>query len=152
MSVIFKKKQYCPHCHQPIMKHKHSFNMPLAFIIRRLAEKYKASEPFHLQKDIELSKNQYNNFQKLRYWDLVDKYFENGHRKGGYWVLTQKVYMLLEGNIIPRWVKTFNNKVVEKSAEMICLKDVIGYYDIPEKWAKRAEIALGSEKQLTMKI
>ena len=133
-----KEKEYCECCGQPIMKHTHRFSKSLAGILYLAAMKYDIDKPFHLQKDLMLTKNQYNNFQKLRYWKLVDKYYENGIRKGGYWTLTQDVMNVFLGQTIPRNIVTFNNKVVEVSDEFIELKDAIGTYDIPEIWAERS--------------
>ena len=121
------------------MKHKHSFTVPLANILFTIAWQFKAGEPFHLQKDFDFTNNQYNNFQKLKYWGFAIKYFENGKRKGGYWYLTSTVEMFFNGDKIPKWVKTFNNMVLEVSEEMITLHDVVGEYEVPEIWAARAE-------------
>ena len=134
-----KKKHYCPHCGQPIMKHTHCFNKSLGSIICQVAKKFPVNKPFHLQKDMMLTKNQYNNFQKLRYWELVEKYYRNGIRQGGYWYLTNKAIDLFKGAKVPRQIITFNNKVMGCSDDNVGLSDAVGYYDIPEVWAARAE-------------
>jgi len=133
-----KKKEFCPHCGQSIMKHEHTFSMSLAKMILLVSEKFEASEPFHLQKDFFLTKNQYNNFQKLKYWGLISKAYKNGKREGGYWVLTDQVGYLLRGGALARSVITFNNTTIGWSPETITLKEAIGYYDMPEIWADRS--------------
>jgi len=133
-----KEKQFCECCGQPVMKHKHRFSKSLANILYLASLKFDIDKPFHLQKDLLLTKNQYNNFQKLRYWKLVDKYYENGIRKGGYWTLTKIVIDVFRGQKIPQNIVTFNNKVVEVSEKHIELKDATGHYDIPEAWTDRA--------------
>ena len=132
------KKEYCRCCRQPIMKHKHSFSKSLANILLQACNRFKIGYAFHLQKDLKLTKNQYNNFQKLRYWGFVSKHFENGKRKGGYWFLTcEAVRVIKEGKLFAKKVITFNNEVLETEG-LICFKEAIGYYDIPEIWAERA--------------
>lgn len=65
---------------------------------------------FHLQKDLSLSKNDYNNFQKLRYHGLVTKVKE----KAGYWLITKRGGQFLRNEIeIPAGVKTFRNNIEE---------------------------------------
>jgi hypothetical protein len=75
---------------------------------------------FHLQKDLPgLSKSAYNNFQKLRFHALVAKVDD----APGYWLITARGGQFLRGEIeVPRSVKTFRNKVVEHSRELIHIR------------------------------
>jgi hypothetical protein len=132
-------KEFCPNCGQSVMKHKHPFTKSLAGMVYSTAQKFGPGSKFHLQKDLSLTKNQYNNFQKLRYWELVRKVYVNGVRQGGYWEFTDKVRDLLNGGKVSRMVETFNNKVIGMSEDKTGLYDAIGYYDLPEVWAERAE-------------
>lgn len=131
-------KTFCPHCGQSYMKNAHTFSKSLAQILLKVARTWKEGVGFHLQKDLELTSNQYANFQKLRYWGLVDYHYENGHHKGGYWHLTHAAQYALDGGDINKSVTTFNNKVVERSSEMVILKKLINFYEIPNTWAKKA--------------
>lgn len=133
-----REKQICPHCGQPMMKHTHCFSKALSNIIVTTMKKFPVKQAFHLQNDLALTKNQYNNFQKLRYWELVRKHYADGRREGGYWELTEKARDLINGGLIPRQVVTFNNEVCGYGDDHISLKDAYGYYDIPEVWARRA--------------
>lgn len=130
------------------MKHKHIFSKALSHTFMKSIRQYGKHKPFHLQKDLLLTKNEYNNFQKLKYWDLIRKHFDNGVRIGGYWCFTDAASQFINGSRIPRWVMTFNNCVVEKAPayEHITLEDTVGYYDIPEQWAERAEPAFENEQ------
>jgi hypothetical protein len=103
------------------------------------ARKFGVNEPFHLQKDLNLTKNQYCNAQKLQYWNLIEKHYSDGKRMGGYWHLTKRAGEVLNGSAIPQWVQTFNNKVQEVSEERITLEEAVGYYDLPKQWAERQE-------------
>jgi predicted transcriptional regulator len=63
-----------------------------------------------VQKDLSLTKNDYNNFQKLRYHGLVAKV----KAKAGYWLITKRGGQFLRNEIaIPAGVKTFRNHVEE---------------------------------------
>lgn len=130
--------QKCPTCGHAIMRHKHRFSNSLAQIFIQLSSKFGERAPFHLQKDFTFTKNQYNNFQKLQYWGLVEKCFIKSQRVGGYWQLTHRADALLRGGDIPHFVVTFQNKVVEESEYKIRLEDSYGAYDLPKVWAERA--------------
>jgi hypothetical protein len=121
------------------MKHRHCLSESLAKLLISISGQIEPGQKFHLQNDLHLTKNQYNNFQKLRYWGLTAKCFELGKRKGGYWILTPLVRSVLAGGSLPKNVTTFNNAVVEISAETTSLFQAVGYYDTPAKWANRAE-------------
>jgi len=138
-----KKKEYCKHCGSAIMKHRHTFSKVLANLLLKAANKFKEGIPFHLQNGLNLSKNEYNNFQKLKYWGLIWKCYENGKRKGGYWRLGPGVRELINGGLIAEWVKTYNNQVIESSTEAITLAEATGGYETPEQWANKSEVMEG---------
>jgi hypothetical protein len=120
------------------MQHTHCFSTALGSMVIAIAEKFGPGAPFHLQKDLNLTNNQYNNFQKLKYWGLVEKVYVDGKREGGYWRFTDKATDLLNGGSVSRQVTTFNNEVQSRSQEMVRLSETTGNYDLPEVWARRA--------------
>ena len=132
------------------MSHRHSFNGPLAGILLKVAVKFSVGQPFHLQRDLDLCKSEYCNFQKLRYWGLVDKYCESGRRKGGYWCLDPYVEVVLYNEVtLAKWVETFNNEVIQRSAKKILFKDAMGEFEIPELWARKSRpMRFSDEKQM----
>ena len=134
-----KPKEFCPHCKRPYMQNLHTFSKSLAQIILKVTRNNKEGQPFHLQKDMQLSSNQYANFQKLQYWGLVEKHYEGNKRRGGYWHLTHKAQYLLDGQAIPKSITTFKSEIVSVSKETVIMKEVVGFYDIPNTWAKRQE-------------
>ena len=136
--VIFTmKKTYCPTCSQPTVAHRHSIARMLANIL--LSVRHFQTE-FHLQKDTALTKNQYNNFQKLKYWGLV----ANNDVGAGYWYITLTGKKFIAGEIrIPKWVKTFNNRVVEESEETINIADIKKINN--KTYKKREEYILDAE-------
>lgn len=50
----------------------HVINKPMVSALRQLVDWYEETgKPANLQKNLNLTKNQYNNFQKLQYFDVV---------------------------------------------------------------------------------
>ena len=107
------------------MQHKHSMSKSMAEMF--LKSNFK--EPFHLQKTSSLTKNQYNNFQKLRYWGIIEK----EESKSGWWRITSQGRLFANNKIkIPKSVWTFNNKVV-KTVGSIFIEECTG------QWRKRED-------------
>lgn len=131
------QKEFCPCCGQSVSKHKHSLSANMVKILKKAATRFPFVE-FHLQKDIELTHSQYANFQKLRYWGLADKGDTSGH-----WRITSHGRGFLAGEIsLPRWVKTFNNSVVEQSSEYVSVRDS---GELPIRYKQRSEYAKDAE-------
>jgi len=133
-----KEIKICQCCGQKIMINRHCFSGGLAQILLKTAEKFPAGKPFHLQKDISLTHNEYANFQKLAYFGLAQKYVTTtGMHVTGFWYLTIRALKLVRGDaFVEEWVETFNNKVVNASHEMIGIADAIGAYKIPKEYAR----------------
>jgi hypothetical protein len=71
--------------------------------------------------------NEFSNFTKLRFHALVAKV----DRKPGYWLITARGGQFLRGEIaVPQRVKTFRNKVLDHSREMIHILQLKG--KVPE--------------------
>ena len=95
-------KKHCEHCGATMVEYKHGMSVPL---IEGLTALNNAGGIANL-KDLGLDRNQWDNFQKLRYWDLVEKHYEGGKRAGGTWSITQKGKDFLSG------VLKINSRVV----------------------------------------
>ena len=56
--------------------------------------------------DLSLTTNQFNNFQKMQHWGLIEKDFPSG------WRITKAGIDFVKNKIeIPDWVQTYRNKV-----------------------------------------
>jgi hypothetical protein len=106
-----KANNKCPHCEAKMVEYKHSFSKALAVGLGRLH--FFAGGPINI-KNLGLTRNQWDNFQKLRYWGLVGKATkEDGTRAGGEWVLTQKGFDFIQKGIgIPKSVWTYRGDPV----------------------------------------
>jgi hypothetical protein len=109
----------CPHCGANMKIWKHRLSKGLVMTLRKtgLAIKTKGKNDIDLQKEMDLTKNQYNNFQKLRYFGLVHHVKDqNGNRKAGRWLITRNGWAFLRGELpVCEYVRTFRNKIYDKA-------------------------------------
>ncbi len=130
----------CPHCGAAMKEWKHTLTPGLVDVLVLFigAIKAKGDNKIHLQTDITLDKNQYNNFQKLRYFGLVAKVKnDEGVHLAGYWLITRLGgEFLRREKAIPRWIKTFRNTIEEKSEELIFINDIYNR-DFPLIWFQK---------------
>lgn len=89
----------------------------------------KGENKIHLLKELtgenRLATHEWNNFTKLRFHGLADKYIENGEHHSGYWFITEKGINFLAGwELVPKRVQTFRNKVVGYDRVTISYSDV----------------------------
>ena len=127
------EQEHCPHCGTKMQTHKHSMSKYLVGALLRVFA-LGSMNPVRLCK-AGLSGNEMSNFQKLKYWGLVDSHItqENNHRRG-WWRVTEKGRRFLHGEeTVPRWVRTFRNKTVESGGDMIGPRDII------EGWRLRGD-------------
>jgi hypothetical protein len=91
-------------------------------------------------KELGLTRNQWDNFQKLRYWYLVVQVEVDGRRKKGIWQITDDGEQFLYGESrIPRWVWTYRGETVEQSDETVSIRDVVDWYEEREDYAASSE-------------
>jgi hypothetical protein len=86
-----KYSETCACCAHTATAYTHNLNKPLISALKQLVEFYQVNyRRANLQKDLMLTKNQYNNFQKLQYFGLV-------HREAGGYVPTSKGTAFIKG-------------------------------------------------------
>lgn len=91
----------CHACGAKVVKYSHNFNSGLAIALTKLKKIGGKSA----LKDLDLTVNQFNNFQKIQYWGLVEKYHE-----AGIWKITKDGDKFLAGGEISKKVLTFRGK------------------------------------------
>lgn len=117
--------QYCEHCGARLSARWERIS-PL--LIHCLTKFYDAilqngENEISISKQINFTKSEYNNFQKLRFHGLVAKIKD----KSGYWLLTSRGADFLHGRIcLPIRVKIFRNHIVEKDTNYVYIKDILG--------------------------
>lgn len=125
----------CPHCGGKMVEYVHHLNEPLVLALRRL---YVAAGggPVHLR-DVALTYSQRCNFQKLRYFGLVDQ-AEPGKRTGR-WRITDAGVRFLRGDAeCYESVWTWRGEFARWGGERVRLRDVVGDYEQREEWAAEA--------------
>lgn len=87
----------CECCGAKIIEYKNTLNKGMVEALKKV---YSLGGKAHLQNDLVLTKNQYNNFQKLQYFDLVKKHYNDDlERVSGVWDVTQRGENFLLGKI-----------------------------------------------------
>lgn len=76
----------CPTCGAKTVEYRHRLSLGIVGALVKLYEKAGIA-PFQIS-ILDLSHSQMANFQKLRYWGLVQKSSDTGDRKGGFWAVT----------------------------------------------------------------
>lgn len=100
-------REICPHCGAVKATYVHCLNRSLVDALRQIVDYYAAANAeANLQDDLALTKNQYNNFQKLQYFGLVKRI-----RSG--WFPTSLGIDFIENNcMVYDRVMTFGDNVI----------------------------------------
>jgi hypothetical protein len=128
----------CECCGAKIVEYKHVFSTALAIGLHRL---YMAGKPTNLRELI-LTRNQWDNFQKLRYWGLVEKFIdEDGNRRSGVWDVTPLGVDFIERNLqIPKHVWTYRGEFVRSEKGYVRFAETH-----PADYVKRPQYAAEAE-------
>lgn len=119
-----QNKKVCANCGENMKAYWHSLTSGLVGDLIKAIEFVRGNNKnsFHLQKDLQLTKSQYNNFQKLRFHALVAK--DKEYKESGYWLITKRGGQFLRGEIeVPKRVQTFRNSVIEHSLELVSIRN-----------------------------
>lgn len=131
------EKKICECCGAKIVEYRHAFSESLAICLYKL---YEANAVVNI-KHLGLTRNQWDNFQKLRYWGLVVKATdEKGKRIGGYWSITLSgVAFIEEGTGITKSVWTYRGETVRFEGDTVFFKDKhLAGYTQREEYAEEA--------------
>lgn len=140
--------KYCECCGAKMITYRERISKGLSVALFKFySEIKKKGNKIHLQNDLELTKNEYNNFHKLKFHGLVKNYIdqETGYPVQGYWSITEKGKMFLINRLhIPLYVTTFRNKVVSESEENVSFAGIMGddfekYYDQRDDYILHSE-------------
>ena len=128
-----KQKAVCPCCNCEVVVRKESLSKGLVDTLAKfyLECRFQGSNQLHLQTETDFTKNQYNNFQKLHYFGLVEK-----TDKTGVWMITTDgESFLFNTKLMPKCVYVFRNRVVESDGELVSFNSYKKY--LPEEyWTK----------------
>lgn len=114
-----EKVKICECCGAKIVEYKHILNKGL---VQALFELSKHNSPVPLT-DLDITRNQWTNFQKLRYWGLVEKELcNNGAGTGRWFVTTIGREFINNGLGIPTIAWSFRGKPVK-------LEGIVGFFN-----------------------
>lgn len=131
-----EKHKVCANCGANMMTYRHTLAPILVSGLKAL--KTKGGGPINI-KDLELSRTEWDNFQKLRYFDLVQK-ANPQNKKGGEWTITKLGEDFLLGLVaVPKSVQTYRGEVVDKSKIVIFITEVKGRTKTRIDYIKDAE-------------
>jgi len=136
----------CPTCRAKIVRYRHTMNRGLVEGLVALAE---AGGEASLA-DLGLTRNQVDNFQKLRYWGLVEKvHRDDGTRVAGVWRVTRAGYRFLVGDCVSRVVWTYRGATtgMDFIAGTVEARSVAPGYQYREEYARRALPAFAEATQ-----
>lgn len=131
-----------------MMEHRHTMSYPMAAALRHLYG-YCLSHDLEAGANLKvlgLTRNQWDNFQKLRYWGLVERIFDagTGRRLSGYWRVTELGKNFLGSRCgIPRTVWTYRGEFVraENNAEnsFVFFDDITDGYKLRSGYAQESQ-------------
>jgi hypothetical protein len=123
-----KDIKYCDCCGAKMVEYTHMLNLPLLTALLKL---YNAGHGEHHLRDLNLTYSERCNFQKLRYWGLVER------REGGRWEMTMHGRFFARGEVrVPRAVQTYRAKTVRYSMLELHITEVTD-----GRWKQRIEWA-----------
>lgn len=128
----------CINCERAVMVHRHGLTRPLASGLTAL---YNAGGgPLNIG-GLELSRNLWDNFQKLKYHGLIVQHFEKGTRKRGWWSITDLGRHFVAGRVaLPHAVWTLFDEPLtpQGPTKNIFIHEAVGGFEKYEDYAAAA--------------
>jgi hypothetical protein len=119
-----------------MVEYHHRLNAPMVIALRRL---YNAGRAVNLA-TLGLTRNQWDNFQKLRYFGLVRQVEVGGQRKRGVWDITENGREFVTGTLILRnAVWTYRGETVRFDGDLVHVSQVVDGYELRPEWAEEAQ-------------
>ena len=132
-----KQIEKCPHCEAKMVNYVHSLESgtlvkALMIFYSHTRNGIKSVNPAKT----EMTKNQYNNFQKLRYWDLVERVGHNG-----LWKMTYLGIEFVQGRVaVPLQALSYRGEWKEYRGSLSKIYEINGMEYLKAKdYAKNAE-------------
>ena len=127
-----------------MVEYRHGMTVPLVTGLRALLRS--GGGPLNI-KELCLTRNQWDNFQKLRYWDLVFQVEVDGQRKKGVWQITPLgMAFLFRETRVPNHVWTYRGRTVRTAETMVWVTDVVEWYEKREDYIATMRPVDGSDQ------
>ena len=115
--------QNCPTCNASLMGRWEYITKGHIKLLNKLhlAVKHYGRNSIHLQEDMNLTKNEYNNFQKLRYNGLIAHASRSGN-----WLITRRGAQFLQQKIsLPKGVLIFRNRIQRYHSDQVTVSSIL---------------------------
>ena len=131
-------EKYCEHCGAKMVEYKHGLSKKLCRALAMVVTRSNSTEPQEIR-EMGLDYSHRCNFQKLRYWGLVEKIGDKDS-KGGLWRVTERGMAFVMGKIsCPRFAWTYRGDVVRHEGEPINITDISGGWKYRIDYARESE-------------
>lgn len=116
-----RQVEICECCGAKIVEYKHVLNKGLVDALFRLS---KHNVPMPLT-ELDITRNQWTNFQKLRYWGLVDKALHTDGTGTGNWFVTSLGRAFIDNQVsVNKNVWTFRGETVKNDGDSVYFNEV----------------------------
>lgn len=117
---------HCPNCGSKMVSYRHRLTEPIARALLRLHQA--GGGPVNLR-ELQLTRNQWDNFQKLRYFSLVRQHYNAGVRARGVWEITDLGRQFVRNaTTIRSTAVTYRGQTVALEGDAISIGDAIPGY------------------------
>ena len=121
-----------------MVEYKHGLSKALVRVLSKIAVQFQDTKP-HQFKEMELNYNEASNFQKLKYWQLIEK-IGDAEGKGGLWRMTEKGMEFVTGKTsCPKFAWTYRGDVVRHEGELVSITDISGGWKYRAEYAKESQ-------------
>lgn len=137
-----KSIKHCECCGAKIVEYKHILNKGL---VSALYELQRHKEPVPLTA-LAISRNQWTNFQKLRYWGLAEKEVRENGTGTGQWFITSIGSSFIRGDLaVPMNAWTFRGETVRLDGNDVMFRDVFrNDYRRRKNYADDSQVHVGA--------
>ena len=128
----------CPTCGAKMVEYKHGLSKGLCRALAKAWSAFSDTQPHEIS-EMGLDYNHRCNFQKLRYWGLVEK-VGDPTGKGGRWRVTSDGVKFLMGALrVQKAVWTYRGDAVRFEGPMVSHSDVTGGWELRTDFARNAQ-------------
>lgn len=121
-------KTICPKCGTRLMHYKHRLSVPLVDALYKLHEHGRAKIA-----DLDITHSQYNNFHKLKYWNLIRQVDDCQYE------ISPLGELFLRGEIsIPSYAITYQGKVEKLDGNLVDVRNLDRKFWVREDYRKHA--------------
>lgn len=133
-----KKEIICELCGAKMVEYKHGLSKGLMRVLHKVIQACDGRIDEFEFKDIKLNYNEGSNFQKLRYWGLIEK-VGDADGKGGIWKLTEKALSFSQGNLtLQKFARTYRGNWVAYEGENVGIEEITGGWKYRPDYAREA--------------